>query len=123
MDTKKTIRKILFISMWLVIGGGMLTLLIAAMGKKNKEYCSDYAISINTKQKIFFVDEKDVLKLLMDATKGNIKGQPMSAFNLRRLEELLWRPVRCDHGRSRRGRSCLTSCVRGGRPPLPAHDE
>lgn len=89
MDTKRTIRKILFISMWLVIGGGMLTLLIAAMGKKNKEFCSDYAISINTKHKILFVDENDVLKLLTGATKGNIKGQPMSAFNLRRLEELL----------------------------------
>ena len=89
MDTKKTIRKILFISLWLVIGGGMLTLLIAAMGKKNKENCSDYAINIKSNHNLLFVNEKDVLSLLTNATNGNIKGQPMSAFNLRNLEELL----------------------------------
>lgn len=89
MDTKKTIRKILFISLWLVIGGGMLTLLIAAMGKKNKEYCSDYEINIKSNHNLLFVNEKDVLDLLTNATNGKIKGQPMSVFNLRRLEDLL----------------------------------
>ena len=89
MDTKKTIRKILFISLWLVIGGGMLTLLIAAMGKKNKENCSDYTINIKSNHNLLFVNEKDVLVLLTNATNGNIKGQSMSNFNLRSLEELL----------------------------------
>ena len=89
MDTNKTIRKILFISLWLVIGGGMLTLLIAAMGKKNKENCSDYEINIRSNHNLLFVNEKDVLNLLTNATNGNIKGQPMSVFNLRRLEDLL----------------------------------
>jgi len=89
MDTKRTIRKILFISLWLVIGGGMLTLLIAAMGKKNKENCSDYVISIRSNHNLLFVNDKDVLALLTNATNGKIKGQPVAAFNLRRLEDLL----------------------------------
>ncbi|MFI5133945.1 MAG: cell division protein FtsQ/DivIB [Chitinophagales bacterium] len=89
MDTKKTIRKILFTTVWIVLGGGMFTLLLAAIGKKNKEQCSDYIINIKGKQDNFFVENKDVLQLLTAATKGNIKGQPMSAFNLHKLEELL----------------------------------
>ena len=89
MDTKRTIRKILFATIWLLIGGGMLTLLLAAIGKKNKEHCSDYIITIKANQNNFFVDEKDVTKLLTAATNGNIKGQTMSAFNLRRLEGML----------------------------------
>ena len=67
----------------------MLTLLLAAIGKKNREHCSDYVITVKTKENNFFVDDKDVLKFLTAATNGNIKGQPMSVFNLRRLEELL----------------------------------
>ncbi|HYM92880.1 MAG TPA: hypothetical protein VET23_01990 [Chitinophagaceae bacterium] len=89
MDTKKTIRKILFAAIWLVMGGGMVTLLVAAIGKKNKELCSDYAITVKTKQNNFFVDEKDVLTMLKTATKGNIRGQSMSAFNLHKLEAFL----------------------------------
>ena len=89
MDAKKAIQKILFTTMWLVIGGGMLTLLIAAIGIKNRERCSGYAITITSEYNNFFIDEKDVLKLLTPATNGNIKGRPMSDINLRRLEELL----------------------------------
>ena len=53
----------------------MLTLLLAAISKKNKGQCKDYTISIKGAQNNFFIDEKDVEQLLMKATKGNIKGQ------------------------------------------------
>lgn len=89
MGTKKTIRKILVVSMWLLIGGGMITLLAAAMRQQKSERCKDYTISINGAKENLFVDEKDVLKLLSAGTKGNIKGQPMSAFDLLKLEQLL----------------------------------
>ena len=46
MNTKATIRKILFVMLWVCIGGGMLSLLIAAIGKKNREDCTDYTIAI-----------------------------------------------------------------------------
>jgi cell division protein FtsQ len=72
-----------------VIGGGMLTLLVAAIGKKNRERCSDYIITVKSDHNNFFIDGKDIFKLLKSATNGNIKGQPMSSMNLRRLEELL----------------------------------
>lgn len=93
MGTKKTIRKILVVSMWLLIGGGMITLLAAAMRQQKSERCNDYTISINGAKENLFVDEKDVLKLLSAGTKGNIKGQPMSAFDLLKLEQLLEKNV------------------------------
>lgn len=76
--------------MWLAIGTGMLTLLIAAMGKQRKSHCRDYSINITGIQgDEFFLDEADILKLLKAATKGKIKGQPKSDFDLRKMEQLL----------------------------------
>ena len=90
VNTKKTIRKILFVSMWMVIGGGMLVLLIAAMGKQKKNTCKDYSITIKGNEaKDFFLTETDVVKLLKAATKGNIKGQSKASFNLQQMENLL----------------------------------
>ena len=85
----KAIRRILFVSMWLIIGAGMITLLAAAVRQQKKKRCRDYSITIKGKQDNFFVDEKDILQLLMAATKSKIKGQALSIFNLRQLEQLL----------------------------------
>lgn len=79
----------MFVVVWLCIGGGMFTLLLAAIGKKNREQCRDYSITIKAAQNNFFVNEKDVQQLLMAATSGNIKGQSLSSFNLHQLEQLL----------------------------------
>ncbi|MET0394347.1 MAG: hypothetical protein ABW019_14470 [Chitinophagaceae bacterium] len=90
MSTKRTIRKILFVMMWLAIGGGMLTLLIAAMGKQQKELCRDYEITIGgVKTDFLFLDEAAIVQLLKGAVHGTIKGQPKSSFDLQRMEQLL----------------------------------
>ena len=89
MNTKATIRKILFAILWISIGGGMLTLLVAAIGKKNKELCSDYTITIRGTQNNFFIDEKDITKLLITATGSDLKGKKLTEINLQQLEELL----------------------------------
>ena len=89
MNAKTTIRKILFIAIWLCIGGGMFTLLLAAISKKNKGECKDYYIIIKGAQNNFFIDKMDVEQLLMTSTKINIKGRPVSSFNLHELELML----------------------------------
>jgi cell division protein FtsQ len=89
VNAKGTIKRILFVAIWIAIGGGMLTLLIAAIGKQKKDHCKDYTIRIKGVQHNFFVDEKDVLKLLTVAAKGNVKGQAKSSFNLQQMERLL----------------------------------
>ena len=75
--------------MWVLISGGMLTLLIAAVGKQKRNTCKDYAITIKGNDEDLFLSKSDVLKTLKAVAKGNIKGQPKKSFNLLRLENLL----------------------------------
>ncbi len=67
----------------------MLTLLLAAISKKNKGQCTAYTISLKGTKNNFFIDQKDVEQLLVKTTKGNIKGQPIASFNLHELEQML----------------------------------
>ena len=89
MNAKGVIKKVLFISMWLVIATGMVILLAAAVRKQKNNHCKDYSITIKGTQNNFFINEKDVQQLIMVGTNGTIKGQPLSSFNLHQLEQLL----------------------------------
>lgn len=85
------IKKIFLATFWIAIASGMLVLLIAAIGKKNKQHCQDYIIKIKGNQDKFFMDKTEVLRILNVATAGNIKGKAIADFNLRRVEDLVER--------------------------------
>jgi len=89
VNTKRIILKIIFVTLTLAACTGLLVLLVAAIGKKSKEHCKDYVIKIKGAQNNFFIGEKDVLKLITAATDGRIKGEPITDFNLRKLEQVL----------------------------------
>ncbi|MEO7393968.1 MAG: hypothetical protein ABIU11_03445 [Chitinophagaceae bacterium] len=89
MNAKTTIKKILFIAVWLCIGGGMVTLLLAAITKKKQGLCADYTIVFKGKPTNLFIDQKDVQQLLMKATAGKIKGESIASFDLFMLEKML----------------------------------
>ena len=89
MNTKATIRKILFVMLWVCIGGGMLSLLIAAIGKKNREYCSDYKIAIKGSAEKFFINADDIRKILRSGAGAELKGKKVSEIDLKKLEQLL----------------------------------
>jgi cell division protein FtsQ len=89
VNAKTTIRKVLFVSLWLCIGGGMLSLLLAAITKKKRGECSDYTIVLKGATGNFFIDQKDVEQLLIKATKSKIKGMPVASFDLSQLEQSL----------------------------------
>jgi cell division protein FtsQ len=89
LNTGKTIQKILFVSMWLLIASGMIVLLAAAMSKQKNEECKDYKIVIKSKSSNLFIDEKDAEQLLILALNGRIRNQPLASFNLSKLEHLL----------------------------------
>lgn len=67
----------------------MIILLAAAIGKKNRENCNDYTITIKGNEKSFFVDASDIARLLKSATNSEIRGKKITEFNLRHLEQLL----------------------------------
>jgi len=89
MNTKKVIQRVVFITVTSAVCSGLLVLLVAAIGKRNKEHCKDYTIKINGARNNYFIGEKDVLKIVTAATNGKIKGAPIVNFNLRKLEQQL----------------------------------
>ena len=91
MNTKATIRKILFVMLWVCIGGGLLSLLIAAIGKKNREDCTGYTITIKGADNNYFIDADDISKLLRSGAGSEIKGKKIKEINLKKLEQLLER--------------------------------
>lgn len=74
---------------WLCIGGGMLTLLLAAISSKKKGICGDYIIRLNGPGSHFFISEQEVADLLKQSCRCNLKGQPVESFNLHEMEEML----------------------------------
>lgn len=83
------IKRIVFITLTLAACSGLVVLLVAAIGKRNHERCRDYVITIKGAQKNRFISDADVKKLLVAGTVGGIKNAPISAFNLRKLEQVL----------------------------------
>lgn len=75
--------------LWVCIGGGMLSLLIAAIGKKKREDCTDYTITIKNSAENLFIDANDITKLLKSGAGFEIKGKKISEINLKKLEQLL----------------------------------
>ncbi len=89
MNAKSTIRRVLFITVWLCIAGGMLTLLLAAISKKKKGKCSGYVITLEGDQQNMFIDKTGVEQLVMKASGGKITGAPIASINMQVLEQEL----------------------------------
>jgi len=89
VNAKTTIRKILFIAIWLCIGGGMFTLLLAAISAKKKGHCADYTITLKGAKNHFFISEGEVEDILVKACGGALRGRSTESLNLNRLENLL----------------------------------
>ena len=75
--------------LWVCIGGGLLTLLIAAISKKNREDCTDYTITIKNSAENLFIDANDIRKLLKSGAGFEIKGKKISEIDLKKLEQVL----------------------------------
>jgi cell division protein FtsQ len=91
VNTKSIIQRIIFVALTLAACSGLIVLLVAAIGKKNHENCRDYIITVNGAQHNLFIDENDINEILTVAVDGKIKGERMSDFNLRKLEQIIRR--------------------------------
>lgn len=67
----------------------MLSLLIAAIGKKNREDCTDHTIAIKGTEDNYFIDAGDINKLLRSGVGSRLKGKKIKEINLKKLEQLL----------------------------------
>jgi cell division protein FtsQ len=89
LKIKKTIRKVLVLSAWTLVGCGMTVLLIAANRKQDQHFCRQVVVSIKSESDKFYIDKGDILKTLQAETAGKLINQPVTAFNLSRLEKKL----------------------------------
>lgn len=71
----------------------MLTLLLAAINKRNKGLCKGLTISIKGGEKNRFIEDKDVEQLMLKTAGGDIKGQSVESIDLNRLEQVLEKNV------------------------------
>lgn len=79
----------LFVAVWLCVGAGMFTLLLAAINKQRKGLCDDVQINIEGAKENLFVDRNDVQQILEKTAGGKIKGQLVSSLNLQSMEQAL----------------------------------
>ena len=89
MGTRTTIKKIVFICFWVMVSGGILSLLIAAIGKKNKGISSGYSIAVNEGRESFFFEEKDISNLLNPVLENELQHKKIADIDLKRYEALL----------------------------------
>ena len=85
MSITGNIRKILFVTLWCVVGAGALVLLIAAINSRNNKSCKGYKIEITGASGLIFIDKKEVINILADSNE-KITGKPIASFNLSQME-------------------------------------
>src|SRR5690348_1498136 len=86
---KYIFKKILVAMIWIMMGAGIVVLLIAAISKRNNERCTDIDVQISGVQNNFFIDKKEVLKILHNVSGGIIKTKPVHAIDLATMENQL----------------------------------
>ncbi|MDQ2718990.1 MAG: hypothetical protein M3Z26_04410 [Bacteroidota bacterium] len=83
---KYTFKKIFVITVWILLGAGTLMLLVAAITKKNNEQITGIEINITGVQNNYFIDKKDVIKILEKANGAKLENATASSLDLSALE-------------------------------------
>ncbi len=86
---KYTLKKLLVVMIWIMMGAGTVVLLIAAISKRNNERCTDVEIKISGIQNNFFIDKNEVLKILESSNGGTLKKKPVHQIDIASMESQL----------------------------------
>jgi len=89
MNIMAPIKKIFSIVLWCATGGAALALLIAAINKKNDSLCKGLEVQINADGKGFFLNKKEVVRLLEKEGLKDITGKKLQRLNLHKVEDAL----------------------------------
>lgn len=89
INSKYTIKKILVVMIWIIIGAGTIVLLVAAIEKRNSERCAKIEIRITGVQNNFFIDKKDVISILEKTNAGKLEKMPLHSIDIASMEVAL----------------------------------
>jgi cell division protein FtsQ len=82
-------RKTIALSIWLLIGLGVLVLLAAAVRSTKDRRCTGLEISISGSGKSLFIDEAEVRRILAEHVGDRVQGLSVSRFNLHAIEKAI----------------------------------
>ncbi|MEO8820753.1 MAG: hypothetical protein ABI267_01860 [Ginsengibacter sp.] len=88
-NKKYTIRKILAVSVWIILASGIVVLLVAAMTKKNTEQITGVDIKITGSHNNYFVNKKEVLTILEKVNGKKLEKSSVNAIDLTAMENSL----------------------------------
>jgi cell division protein FtsQ len=81
-------KKILNISLWVLLFGGILSLLGFAENKRNTTVCKNVDIRVIQNDTDYFITPADVRKLITDQ-QGELIGKTMDKINIMQMEKML----------------------------------
>lgn len=93
MKVNRHIRKLLFVALWSIIGGGVLVLLVAAIRNRKDKTCEGYEINLAGADGQWFMNKKEVVNILTSNGSVPLKGRSLKRFDLRGMEERLQKNV------------------------------
>jgi len=103
MAVRINIRRIVAVTIWGMVGAGVLVLLVAAVRYRNNNTCKGFKIAITRTSGGavssggaslgLFIDKKGITDLLNSAGAGRGQDKPIQSFDLRRLESALEKNV------------------------------
>ncbi|MGN6532548.1 MAG: cell division protein FtsQ/DivIB [Ginsengibacter sp.] len=88
-NKKYTFKKVLVVSVWLLLISGTVVLLIAAMTKKNNDQITGVEIKISGVQNNYFISKKDVMEMLEKVNGGKLDKSTVNSLDLTAMENRL----------------------------------
>ena len=88
-NNKYKLKKILVISVWIILASGLVVLLVAAIAKKKNEHLSNVQINISGVQNNYFISKKDVMNILQKVHGHKLEQSGISSLDLSAMESQL----------------------------------
>jgi cell division protein FtsQ len=88
-NKRYSFSKILAALVWILLGSGMIVLLVAAITRKNNEPITGMKINITGVQNNYFIDKKDVIKILEHVHGKKLEKAVAASLDLVAMENAL----------------------------------
>ena len=89
MSIKSNIKKIIFLSLGILVSAGLMVLLLAAINKKNRTNCNGVEVRIDGTGKYYFLTRQDIMAIIAPDKNNPPQGKPLASFDLKKLESAL----------------------------------
>jgi cell division protein FtsQ len=89
MNIRSPLKKFLTVTLWCLLGGSVLALLVAAINSKNSSLCSGLEVEINGGGKAFFINKRDVAAMLENEGIKDLRNRKIVSLDLLKMERLL----------------------------------